>query len=374
MKHELKPLEKLCQTIVKGQSTPETITLLYEQEERLPEAITERIFGLTSDYLIRQYICWHQDLLGKQADKLYRKVDTASGINIKKAIVVILNLLNYLNRFFPEHFDNVLPLPRIILDREKPNFRNHLVELTNILNRYQINSELVKLTLQPLTAFLAKSHEKRPSYSEYRYIQYYVNGLKELDFEITEYEVRDYALTDKLITLNHNSIHMLGYCTKEIGKYLKKYTETELKEKVLNVTRKILKQLPVVAGISYDKHFMPIREALLQWANEEMNFLTGKTKRSSDMPKATSKKLQKLRLPVPQMALLAALLYNNGLYTEADKNIIIGHWLDTYCSKETDQISEGSFRNHFNKPTSLAARGLRKLMRKLLDDLNNLLS
>lgn len=112
MKHELKPLEKLCQTIIKGQSTPETITLLYEQEERLPEAIIERIFGLTSDYLIRQYICWHQDLLGKQADKLYRKVDTAPGIDIKKAIVAILNLLNTLNRFFPEHFDNELPIDR----------------------------------------------------------------------------------------------------------------------------------------------------------------------------------------------------------------------------------------------------------------------
>lgn len=374
MKHELKPLEKLCQTIIKGQSTPETITLLYEQEERLPEAIIERIFGLTSDYLIRQYICWHQDLLGKQADKLYRKVDTAPGIDIKKAIVAILNLLNTLNRFFPEHFDNELPMPRIILERESRIYRNHLAELTNLLNRNQINSELIKLALHPLTAFLSKSHEKRPCYSEYRYIQYYVTGLKELDLETTEYEVRDYALTDKLITLNQNSIHMLGYCTKEIGKYLEKYTETELKEQVLNMTRKILNQLPVIAGISYDKRFMPIREALLQWTNEEINFLTGKTERSSDMPKAIIKRLQKLRLPVPQMALLAALFHNNGLYTEADKNMIIGHWLDTYCSKETDQISEGSFRNHFNKPTPLAARGLRKLMRKLLDDLNNLLS
>lgn len=180
-------------------------------------------------------------------------------------------------------------------------------------------------------------------------------------------------LSDKLILVNYNNMLLLEYCTAEINKYLKKHAATDAKEKVLITVKKILSQLPVIASISYDKRFMPMRDALLKWTDDELAYLSGKAEQSPELIKGPVKQLLKLRLPVPQIALFAALAYKYGIYQDTDKNVIINHILDTYCSKETAQISEGSFRNHFNKPTDTAARGLRKLLRKMLDDLDDFL-
>jgi len=369
MKYELQALENLVNDVTAGLSTPEILKLILAEEERLPKAITENIFLLNSDYLVRQYICWHLDGLVKLADKIYWKTHGATGQEPKKTLVVVLNLLDTLGRSFPEYLDNNIPLPRVVLDRERKVYTDELTTLKQVLVKNKINPKLVEITLIPLENFVSKRHHRLVTCSGYHYLKQYVRALKGLDFKRTEYKVPDYVLTDKLITVNYNSSRMLDYCTDVIGSYLKKYATPAEKEKVLVTLKKILNQLTIISGVRYDHRFPAIREELTKWADEEMTFLANPAQRAGN----AAKQFQKLRLPVEQIAYLAFLLNKHNVFIGIDRNGVIRHYVNTYASKETEQISEGSFRNHFKQPTDRAARGLRTLLRKILADIDEFL-
>ncbi len=375
MKYELETLESVVQTILNGQSGPETMQTLYGEEKRLPKAITGNIFPLTSDYHIHQYISWHQGSLVKLADQLYRKTGIQNNFEIKKALVVTLNLLASLNRSFPEQFDKNVPLPKILLDRECKRYSRELESFKTLLKAQHINARLVEIALLPITDFIDKKHRTGVTYGDYEYITAYAAAMKELNFEDTDHQSRDWVLSDKLIIINYNSLSMLEYCTSEIIRYRNKYDTRDAQERVLSAARKIVSQLPVITGISYDKRFQPLRKILLKWLDEELAYISGPEGMETNLSQENRiMKLEKIRLPVPQIALFALLLYQNGFYHETDKNRIIDHYIYTYSSKDTEQMSEGSFRNHFNKPKDDAARSLRRLIKKLLDDLDDFLS
>lgn len=182
MKYELQPLEQLVQLIIQEKATAETVPAILKEEERLLKAITENIFLLQTDYLVRQYICWHQDFLVKLADQLYRKASILRNQNIKKALVIILNLLDNLYRAFPEHIDSNVPLPKALLDKERRHYLSYLDTLKQSLNENKINPKLIEVTLIPLEEFVHKRPHKKVCYSDYQYIRHYVSEMKKLDF------------------------------------------------------------------------------------------------------------------------------------------------------------------------------------------------
>jgi len=370
MKYELETLTQLVNSVVRGEEKPAVLQEILKEAERLPRVIMENIFGLQTDYLVRQYICWHQDELVKLADQLYRKAAIVPRKEIKKALVIILNVLNQLGQAFPEHCDSSVPVPQAVLDKERKIYVNDLDTLRLRLEENKINPKLIKVALAPLENYIARRPGKKISYGDYQYIRQYRTGMKELDFGTKDFPARDYVLSNKLISVNYNNLLLLEYCTAEITKYLDKHPTPEGKEKVLTSVKKILNQLPVITGISYDKRFQPIKEALLKWTEEESNFWLSKAEAAGLTAPVP---MLKQKLPVAQIALMAALTYRNDVYYEKDKNRIIDHYVHVYASKETEHMSEGSFRNHFNKPTDAAARGLRKLLRKMLDDLDGFL-
>jgi hypothetical protein len=372
MKYELETLTQYVQSVIRGDA--DVMKALRKEEERLPKVIIENIFLLKTHYLVRQYICWHLNELVNLADLLYRKAGIPGGNSCKKVLIVILKLLSTLTQEFPEHLDNNIPLPKVLLYRERKTYQNELEALKALLIANRLNVKLIAIALLPFEKFVGTNAGIMVSYSDYKFIKHYVSGLKEINFQATGYEVLDYVLLDKLITLNYNNMRLFEYCTAEFNKYLKKYPAIDEKEKVLTMVKKILNQLPVISGISYDGRFEPIRDVLLKWTDEEMTY-QGKFYSGIEQSASLDKRLQKIHLPVPQIALFAFLAQKHGVFYDQDKNAIIHHYIHTYCSKETDRMSEASFRNHFNnKPTDAAARGLRKLLRKMLDDLDDFLS
>jgi len=212
MKYELENLTGFVQSVIRGDTDTNILQAIRKEEERLPKVIMENIFPLKTDYLVRQYICWHLNELVKLADQIYRK---PGNMNCKKTLIIILNLLDTLTQAFPEHLDNNIPLPRVLLYKEKKKYESELEALKSLLLANQINAKLMAIALIPIERFIGKHAHKKASYSDHQFIKHYVAGLKELDFQGTDYEILDYVLSDKLITLNYNNMAMFEYCTAE---------------------------------------------------------------------------------------------------------------------------------------------------------------
>jgi hypothetical protein len=366
MNTELKRLKELIVITLKKDADSDTLKLLAEEAKALPDAITANIFGLT-DYAIRQYICWHLDMLVKEADLLYKCCLKQPRLMIKKILVIILNLLETLNRMFPEHAVNSIPLPLILYQKEAARFKLLCAGLVERFQKHDVDRELSRIALFPLSNFLQKTGMPH-RYCDYLYLVKFIPILNTLDLTKKGTTAVGDLLCARLVTVNYNSIALMDYYTGKVSQALDQASSRQEREQLLQRMRKWLKQVTVMSGVTYDPYFPNIKESLLDWADQEMEALALlDVSANSGEPE---KELEKLEISVGVLAYLTRLSVTHGIRKAKPKTEIAEQVINTYSTKQTGRISKGSFINCYKALRTGVARALRKILRAMLDDVD----
>jgi hypothetical protein len=372
MKTELDTLKNYVLSLIQNEEQPQTLNLLLAEAERLPDAIMANIFSLPSDYQIRQYICWHQDMLVRQANLICKYLDRSSRTVVKKALLVILNLLKVLGKMFPEHFDNTISLPKVVYHKLSLRFQPVLQELSDGFRASGIHSQLADIALYPLTRFLQNALPAR--YCDSYYLLKYIAVLQQLDFIDMDHTAVEEQLCSRLLTVNYNGLVFMDYLTTKVKKEMETVALKKDKEIVLKRLKIWLKPIPVIALLVFDEDFAGLKEALLEWATLEedaLALLPDEVKKS----RAISERIPlKMGISVSVLALLTRLYKIHQLYPGKKHSEILDHMVATYCTKQTTRMSRDSFYNSYKAPTLNVARALRKLLRALLDDIEHFIN
>jgi hypothetical protein len=371
MKEELNTLKNLVSTLARNEGRPETIQSLTAEAKALPDTITANIFALSSDYQVRQYICWHLDMLVKEADLLYKCCARHPSRVLKKALVVILNLLKKLNQMFPEHADNTIPLPIALYQKEAARFKPLLAESITRFLENGIGEELSRIALFPLSNFLQKSAMPH-RYCDYLYLLRFAAMLRSLDFRDRGKTPAGDLLCARLLRVNYNSIALMDYITAKVKMELEAAATKPEMELVLKRLRKWLKQVTVMSGIAYDPHFSNLKFALLDWTDEEAEALVLIDVAAPAAEPA--KELEKLEISVGILAYLTRLSIAHGIRKVKPKTEIAEQIINTYCTKQTKRISKGSFINCYKAPRTGVAVALRKILRAMLADVDHFIT
>lgn len=371
--YKLNSLKTLIAALISQEADKNTLKALVLESAQLPDTIRARVFTFYSAEMVAEFIAWHQEGLVKMMDQLYLHKQLMRSYQGRYALLILSDLLKTLVKLFPRQTSNDLSIPRVWLDREVKKLLPLWDHLKMEWKSRGVEQQLITLAGIPLVDFIAPRHPNPVTFSEHEYMKCYVSELLCMNLDSKKYKSTDQLLIERLLMLNYNSEGMQEYCISGIKKQLEKCKENKKQMYVLTIAKKALNQVVAIEGLCYDKKFAPIILTISSWLDEEMIFVRDIPAKMLNALQNPFKVLRKLCISVPVMAYLARLLINHGVY-EKDETAVLGHIVDTYCSKETDRMSPKNFYNNFNQPTDAAVRAVRKILRAMLAEADDFLS
>lgn len=277
----------------------------------------------------------------------------------KQVYLQLYELLQYMRENFPNYFDNASKMPDAEKWKAEAGIRKHFLQIKQWLaNEHdQVNSEFSELLCEPFESFLIP--HSTYSYKELSYLQEYM-AMLQLKMKTKKDIVA--AIIKELFYLNFNSVLFFNYYILYLSaEASKRTTVTELSE-FYHWHIKILNQAPVRPGCIYLKHLDPLRDKIVGWIAEDLNYLENKHQLTLPLPmnrrmqRDTGKKVH-VNLTVADLSFTAQLLEDDFILNMNYTEIIEG----IARNFRTDRMEHLSYNGLYNEGYDVSSKTREKM-------------
>lgn len=278
-------------------------------------------------------------------------------------------LLTYIEIYFSKYFNIDEEIPQIYYSVNDEEFKQQLGKLNNILKDRLVDGKLISI-INSCYSFTNKELKKITI--TYRHIIYLKDLLAELASILSDVMQGDFnvLITNLLIYLNFNGPAFIVYMIDKF--YLEMNAENSLQEKVLKLRfyKKEISQINSRTSHSFHQYLLPPKEQLLNWIEEEIDFLQNKSNimkqaMNSDEKADLEYKIN-TSLSVPQLAYFIRLLVEGKTITNMNQTQLLKFFSSHFTSLKRENMSYGHLRSQYYKTELSAIESIRSLLLTLV--------
>ncbi len=340
---------------------------LKNENDKIKKINKETIFKFKSKERVEQYIHKKQYALENLANRLINDINPANPSDIyrfssnydkidclKIAYIYLEKLLRFVEKEFKNYLNVNIQIPyRSILVKEF-EITDKLKELKSRLLESNINDQLLKLVYEPLLKIATINIQEKLTYYDFNYCSDFILILHQLiDFDnITDESIKNY-----LFDLNFNSLHFFDFLVMDISSKLKDEENNIQKIDILYRELKNYNQRQTRNFTRYNQKVPSIKEQIINWIEEEIEYLSKKIKLEANQFTNVSSNEEKIKfltgLSVAQLCYFFALLIETGIIDHKNHTDIFRFISENFKTANTDKISRDSIKSkYYNIETS----------------------
>ena len=332
--------------------------IVKDENHKILKNHKKNVFKLSSKVKMEHYIHRKQ----KALENLYYDLINDINPNVSKEIylfssdydrvdclkityVYLEKLLVFLEKEYRNFLDTNTAVPyRTILSKElEIKDKINYIELR--LEEITLSNNLCKIALLPLKKMTQIDIMDKITYSEFTYSCDYIEGLFQklkLKIDVEELDIKEW-----LFDLNYNSLEFFDFKTDQINTRLKK-SESEIdKIGTLYQLLKAYNQRPSGSHAKLNQYLPAIKDQILNWIDEEIEYLTRKNKLESIH--INSQPIVKIKtcFSVVQLSYFFNLLVKCGILIPKNHSDIFRLICNNFKTEKTDKIAYKSVKNNY---------------------------
>lgn len=347
----------------------------------IKESLNDRFFSLKKEEEIELFIHRKQYALQNLSNALIKAINpdipqdiyTLSSDYTKiDCLKIIYIYLEKLRVFIEKEYHTYLNV------NHKVPYRSILVkelEIENKLNLLKVrlvncnlNDDLFKLAYQPLLKIATIKLQHNITYNEFYYCIDYINELYN-HFQKIKKGITESVIMDWLFELNFNSLDFFDFQIDEITKNLELMDSDIEKTNLLYHLLKKFNQSHYTNFRKFNQKIPPIKDQLISWVEEEIEYLSKKKNLSMYNSPNTNSRLAKVKIQTNLS--VAHFSYLNKLFMQAnvlshDNNSEFFRFItDNYKTKTIENISPDSFKSKYHNVEANTVIAVRQVLLKL---------
>lgn len=340
----------------------------------------ERVFKLKSREQIEQHIHRKQYALENLAHKLIKEINPVNSLDLyqfsdsynkidclKVAYIYLEKLLRFIEKEYRNYLNVNIQIPyRSTLVKEFEIVKK-LNEVKSRLLDSNIDDYLLKLVYEPLLKIATISIQDKLTYFEFNYCSELILALyKQINFT----NISNETIKESLFYLNFNSLKFFKHLTSDIIKELEEQENNIQKIDVLYWYLKNYNQKQVRNFIKYKQNLPSIKEQMICWIEEEIEYLSKKMKLDANQFTNISTNEEKLKiltsLSVAQLSYFFGLLMETGIIKYKNQTDVFRFISENFKTSNTEKISVDSIKVKYYNVESNTRKVLREKFIELL--------
>jgi hypothetical protein len=391
MKYELFVLEEYITVIIRPEKEfisvatsdilNKHLNCITGEKERITRQIRDNVINASAQHLLNIYIEQHQVSLIELNAVVYTFLHEKS---IEKAPKLssfydrVANVLEYLLFFIEHHFSAYLNKNMQLSQTSQLALKEEIVSILKLIYTKdkvtQIDDVLFKIAIHHLEVFAANPKNNL----NHRNAEY----LKQLAVDILNFfSLADYLITngyfvDHLISICFNSTSFFYFYTNKIEAELEElYSLTEKAEFLIRKIKKIT-QLSPKSEMALHPDIPGIREQLLNWLEEEKNYIHSKLELAKNLGAAhieqgINTKLQ-TSFSVAQLACFIRLLVDGKIITNSNQTEVLKFVTEHFRTDKRESIAFESLRTKYYNIEPSSSAAVKDWLFKLINHLRDL--
>lgn len=338
----------------------------------------ERVFKLKSKKRIEQYIHRKQYALENLAHRLIKEINPLNSSDLyqfsnnhdkmdclKIAYIYLEKLLRFIEKEYRNYLNVNIQIPYRSTFVNEFEITNKLNEVKSRLFEININDQLLKLAYEPLLKIATINIREKLTYYEFNYCSEFILTLhQQINFENSSEE----TIKECLFDLNFNSLQFFKYLTFEI---LQELGTQENNIKKIDILYRFLKnynQKQSRNAIKYKSNLPSLKEQIIGWLEEEVEYLTKKVKLEANQNIANDEEKIKFLtgLSVAQLSYFFGLLMETGIIKHKNQTDVFRFISENFKTNNTEKISVDSIKVKYYNVESTTKNALREKIIELV--------
>jgi hypothetical protein len=280
-------------------------------------------------------------------------------------VQVLLDLLTNVKAILPTEIRPNTKLPKAFVQIHEPKFIEAWNSELQEIRKQEIDGELIELAAIPFKRFKLGRH---PLYwGDFTWLKGYQAKLNIMDWEHADCSSKSEALISLLIGRDFNDERFYIYCKKFIQARMAAVEGKRLRLNELALCEKLVQEDTQIDMPSFDVRANSVSTRLLKWIKEEIDYV-------ETHEKETIYSKFVFKWSVEMIACFFKLLHERKIFG----NIKLERFSEVIAanctSMDKDEIQASTVYSRFYKKDIELLQAVRKILKDLLDDLDNLLS
>ncbi len=354
---------------------------LKNENDKIKKINKEKVFKFKSKERIEQYIHKKQYALENLAHRLIKEINPVNSSDIyqfsnnydkvdclKITYIYLEKLLRFIEKEYRNYLNVNIQIPyRSILVKEF-EITDKLKEVKSRLLGSNINDQLLKLAYEPLLKIATINIQEKLTYYEFNYCTEFILTLyKQITFENSSEE----AIKECLFDLNFNSTQFFDNLTDGILIELSKQENNIQKIDILYRLLKNYNQKQTRNFIKYNEKLPSIKEQIISWIEEEIEYLSKKMKLDANQFTNVANNEDKIKfltgLSVAQLSYFFALLIETGIIKHKNQADIFRFISENFKTENTSKISTDSIKTKYYNIETTTKIAIREKIIELLN-------
>lgn len=321
--------------------------------DMVKEEFLDFVFSEVQEELVRRQVHYYQ----KQFTDLINRLSPSPAA--RDFVKQMIDLLDHVEQSFPLYFnpDEIVP---------QAKFAEHFSALDNRRNRLikSINAIEISSALKNcITGYLQHEAINARSNLTYRGLRYFNSFLDNLESLLTDKNVKNWesSFQQAMIRLGFNHLGFLAYFQESVRDELVRLLSADDQRSFLRKKLSLIKSQVVKPDTTLDPAWPGIKTMLEEWFAEQLSYLPAPYENNAHF--AEDKLL--LNMPVSQIACIARLLYEQGVYGNASVTEVLKFITDHYASKKRQHISAGSLSKEYYAINQVTAAVVKDLLQRM---------
>lgn len=340
---------------------------LKNENNKIKKLDKQTISNIKSRERVEQFIHKKQYALENLANRLIKDINPVNPSDIyqfssnydkidclKIAYIYLEKLLRFIEKEYNIYLNVNIQIPYRSQLVKEYEITDKLNELKSRLLGSKINDDLLKLVYEPLLKISTINIQEKLTYYDFNYCTDFILILHhQLDFE----NITEESITNCLFDLNFNSLQFFDCLVVDISKELNEAENNIQKIDILYLELKKYNQKQTRNFTRYNQKVPSIKEQIINWIEEEIEYLTKKIKLEANQFTAISNNEEKIKfltsLSVAQLCYFFALLLESGIIEHKNHTDIFRFIADNFKTSNTNKISTDSIKSkYYNIETS----------------------
>lgn len=376
MNYYFEKIEQLVHAVVlKKESVPlsepaeikSTLELIMHEKEQIRTNIIQYAFETPEQKMMELFIDKQQSILTRLLNEIFNVQKNNHETSGEKILInTLFKELNDLLQFLRMHYANFFNLKGSIPSFERNSLLQEIAPpLEKIIQRLKIYlpEKIVSQFEDPLKLFLSGEHI---SYKESGYIRAVIQELHTVAFNPDiDNLLQNFKMF--LIAVNFNTPEIGKYFTSEWEEELSKEDSIQEKIRLLKFNSKEIRQLGEKKGWSLYPDEASLKELVLTWLGEEINYYeTGQAALSPIQHDPESDAKIHTSMSVPQLALLFRLLKADKQITNENQSEFLKIVANSFTTIKKENFSYGHLHGKYYKIEAHTRRTVYDMLMRLL--------
>ncbi len=358
---------------------------LREENKKIKEINKEKIYKLKSKNKIEQYIHRKQYALENLAKRLIKEINPVNSSSLYQisnkysrtdCLKITYISLEKLHRFIEKEYRNYLnvnsQIPYRSIFVKEFELSKKLKVVKSRLLESNVNDQLLQLLYDPLLKIGKINIQEKLTYYEFNYCSEFILVLHDL-FESKI--ITNDVITECLFDLNFNTLQFLNHLTSCIVQELEIQENDIQKIDILYRMLKTNNQMHCRSFIKYKANLPSIKEQIIIWIEEEIEYLTKKIKLEGNQISLIAGNEEKVKistgLSVAQLSGFFRLLEETDIITHKNHTGIFRFMAENIKTNKTDKISIDSIKQKFYNMETSTKEVLKQKIIRMLELLKN---